>query len=418
VALGSNMRFMTGRCGRFALVTVAFGGVACGGTPDSGPNPDWNTPTGSGRYSPGGGAASSGGALGIAAGGTNATGTGGAAVGGTAGVGPGPGAGGSSPAGAGGTGGTVTSGGSTGSGGGAPIPISYPPLNFAAIGRPVPISSQFLFAEGPVWDPAKQVLFFTDINGDTIYRLTLPATFDVFLRPTENADGLGLDPQGNLIAAGFVSRSVWRLVGTTIQTIASSYQGKKLNSPDDIAARSDGMIYFTDPLFGIDGSQGLTAQPQELGFQGVYRVTNDGAVHLEDESTFGPNGVEFSPDESSIYVSYTGANEVDEYSVAVDGSLSGRRLFAGNLATADSMCVDAAGDVYVAIVGGIAVLSPAGARLGTISMSQVPTNCTFGGPQQNTLFITARTGLIGTPLPGNSSIYRIDNMPIPGIPGR
>jgi len=393
----------------FVSAIVATLQAACGSTADNAPNPNGSaadTATGGTNVAPGAGG----------------TGRGSPLAGGTAGIGPAPGFGGSPLATTGGSGGALNSGGGTGgvlnSGGAAGNPISYPPLNFASIGKPVSISARFLFTEGPVWDPAKQVLFFTDINADTIYRLTLPATFDTFLKPMQEADGLALDPQGNVIAAGFVSRSIWRLSGTTMQTIASSYQGKKLNSPDDIVARSDGVIYFTDPLFGIDGAQGLTFQPQELGFQGVYRVTGDGTIHLEDTSTSGPNGVEFSPDETSLYVSFTTAGEVDEYAVGADGSLGARRLFAGSLANADSMCVDAAGDVYVAILGGIAVLSPAGTRLGTISMLQVPTNCAFGGPAQNTLFITARTSLTGVPAPGNASIYRIDDMPIPGIPGR
>jgi gluconolactonase len=391
-------RSMVGPRWSFVLTLFAALPAACGGTPDSTPNPSGNAGD-------------------TAGGGTNAaSGTGGTLASGTAGIGPAPGSGGSLLAAAGGTGGTLGSGGATGSGGAGPI--LYPPLDFASIGTPVSISSQFLFTEGPVWDPAKQALFFTDINADTVYRLTLPATFDVVLKPMQKADGLGLDPQGSLIAAGFVSRSVWRLAGTAMQTIASSFQGKKLNSPDDIVARSDGVIYFTDPVFGINGSQGLTAQTQELGFQGVYRVTTDGTVHLEDQTTSGPNGVEFSPDETTVYVSYTSAGQIHQFAVGADGALSGKTLFAGNVAVADSMCVDAAGDVYVAILGGIAVLSPTGTRLGTISMSQVPTNCAFGGPQQNTLFITARTSLSGAPAPGNASIYRIDNMPIPGIPGR
>lgn len=314
-----------------------------------------------------------------------------------------------------GDGGPTSAGGTPGAGG---APITYPPLDFRSIGSPVSIGNTFLFTEGPVWDPAKQVLFFTDINADTIYRLTLPATFDSFLTPMGKSDGLGLDPQGNLIGAGFASRDVWRLVGGSKQSIASSYQGKRLNSPDDLCARSDGIVYFTDPVFGINGSQGLPAQTQEQPAQGVYRITTDGVVHLEDQATNDPNGVEFSPDEKTLYVSYTTAGRVDSFSVALDGALSGRKTFAGNVPLADSMCVDAGGDVYVAILGGIAVHSPSGIRLGTISMSQVPTNCTFGGPDMKTFFITARTGLLGTPTRGNSSIYRIDNMPIPGIPGR
>jgi gluconolactonase len=298
-------------------------------------------------------------------------------------------------------------------------PVAYPPLKFSDIGTAVQVSGSFLFTEGPVWDPAKNVLYFTDINADTVYRLTLPNTFDTVVKPAGNADGLGLDPQGNLIAAGFVARNVWRFAGSAMQTIASSYQGKKLNSPDDITARSDGVIYFTDPVFGINGSQGFTSQTQEQGTQGVYRVTTDGTVHLEDSSTSGPNGIDLSPDEHTLYVAYTSSGEVAKFVVGTDGALSGRSTFASGVTIADSMSVDAGGNVYVASFSGIAVFSPAGTRLGTIATgSQIPTNCAFGGADQKTFFITARTGLTGTPTAGNSSIYRIDNMPIPGIPGR
>jgi sugar lactone lactonase YvrE len=327
------------------------------------------------------------------------------------------GAGGAPVGGASGIGGTAASGGTAGGAGGS-RPVTYPPLKFSDIGKPALVSGQFLFTEGPIWDLAKQVLYFTDINADTIYRLTLPSTVDVFLKPMQKADGLALDPQGNLIGAGFVSRSVWRLAGTSIQPLASTYQNKKLNSPDDLIARSDGVIYFTDPLYGIDGSQGLAAQTQELGFQSLFRLTSDGVLHQEDQSTSGPNGVELSPDEQSLYLSYTSTGQVYVFAVAADGALSGKKLFATGISIADSMCVDAGGNVYVASLGGIVVLDPAGTRLGAVAMSQVPTNCAFGGNDQRTLFITARTGLLGAPAAGNASLYRIDSMPIPGMPGR
>src|SRR5579863_1498692 len=109
-----------------------------------------------------------------------------------------------------------------------------PPLMFSAIGKPVQISGQFLFTEGPVWDPVKSVLYFSDINASIVYRLTLPSTFDSFVTSSGNANGLALDPSGNLIAAGFVARDIWRLSGSTMQPVTSSYQNKKLNSPDDI----------------------------------------------------------------------------------------------------------------------------------------------------------------------------------------
>ena len=291
-------------------------------------------------------------------------------------------------------------------------------LTISQIGTPVQISGQFLFTEGPIWDPKKQVLYFSDINGNEIYQLTLPDTITTFLMPSQNANGLGLDPQGQLIVAGFRSRTIERVVGTSLNTIASTYQSKKLNSPDDIIARSDGVIYFTDPAFGIDGSQGFTAETQELSFQGVFRLTTDGTLHLEDQSMTTPNGVELSPDEHSLYVSFTTPGTIQKYSVAADGSLGTPVLFASGVTGADSMCVDTQGNLYVASVGGIAIFTPSGSRIGTIAMTQIPTNCAFGGPDQKTLFITAHTAGTGTPTAGNAALLRIDHMPIPGLPGR
>jgi gluconolactonase len=318
---------------------------------------------------------------------------------------------------------------------GGRTPGTYPPLKFSDIGRPVLISSQFYFTEGPVWDPAHDVLYFTDINAQkngktvgAIYRLTLPSTIDVFFEPDGNADGLGLDPQGNIIAAGFVSRSIWRLSNNTMQTLAACpsaatttcYAGKEVNTPDDITARSDGTIYFTDPTFA-SGGQGFPSQTLPLSqAQGVYRLATDGTLHLEDTSTQGPNGINLSPDEKTLYVAYTTGNTVARFAVAPDGSLSKKQTFA-SAALADSMCVDAGGNVYVGTSGGLAVFDPAGQSQGTISVAgQLTTNCAFGGADQRTLFITSRaqSTLVGTPVANDSSLYKIDKMPIPGIPGQ
>ncbi len=308
----------------------------------------------------------------------------------------------------------------------------YPSLRFSDIGQPVRISGQFLFTEGPVWDPAKEVLYFTDINASTIYQLTLPDTIAPFLEPTQDANGLALDPQGRLIVAGFASRTIERVTGSSLQAIATSYQGMPLNSPDDLIARSDGVIYFTDPTFGINGSQGLSKQTQDLSFEGVFRLTTDGTLHLEDQSMATPNGVELSPDERTLYVSFTTPGTIQQYSVADDGSLGSPESFASDVPVADSMCVDAAGNLYVASLGGVMVFDPSGGLLGSIVCAvpgvtpdgaptitaQIPTNCAFGGPDQKTLFITARAALGGTPVAGNASLFRVDNMPIPGLPGR
>ncbi len=322
-------------------------------------------------------------------------------------------------------------GGSPGNDGG-PVVVNYPPLKFSAIGQATKISGQFYFTEGPVWDPTKNVLYFTDINahqgsasGGAVYTLTLPSTIAILFQPAGNADGLGLDPQGNIIAAGYGSRNIWRLSGSsTMTTLApcssgagTCYNSKEINTPDDITARADGVLYFTDPTFGQSMASGTFSLS---GAQGVYRLTKDGVLHLEDSTTSGPNGINFSPDQKTLYVAYTSTSSVSKFTVAADGSLSGKTAFA-SATYADSMCVDAGGNVYVATSSGIAVFSPAGgAALGTISAGgDTVTNCAFGGPDQKTLFITSHAGVPGsTPAAGTSSLYKVDTMPVPGIPGQ
>src|ERR1019366_2237180 len=392
---------------------------------------------------PGGGAgsvASSGGGSGGATGSSgNAGSSGGSASGsGSASGGNGSSGSGSASGGSGGSSGSANGGGDGGL-------QTYPPLTSSAVSalQAVLVPGQFYFTEGPVWDPKKNVLYFTDINapqgatvGGDIYRLTLPDTFDVLLQPAGNADGLGLDPQGNILGAGFVSRDVWRLSSSnTMQTLApgsrqrvadaatdgavdsggddgavdggtddatiddasidgtadgasdastvdagdasapdaatsagTCYSGQEINTPDDIPSRSAGVLYFTDPTFASN-SQGFPTLTLPLsGAQGVYRLTTDGVLHLEDSTTSGPNGVNLSPDEKTLYVSYSPTGEVSKFDVAADGALSNKTTFATGATIADSMCVDAGGNVYVGTLSGLSVYDPAGNHLGTISV--------------------------------------------------
>jgi gluconolactonase len=143
-------------------------------------------------------------------------------------------------------------------------------------------------------------------------------------------------------------------------------------------------------------------------------------LHLEDTTSSGPNGINLSPDEKTLYVAYTGASQVAKFDVAADGALSNKKTFA-SASIADSMCVDAGGNVYVGTSSGLEVVNPSGQVLGTISAAgQIVTNCAFGGADQKTLYITSRSSstLVGTPTMGASSIYKVDNMPVPGIPGQ
>ncbi len=286
-----------------------------------------------------------------------------------------------------------------------------PELSFGDIGSPVEISSQLQFAEGPVWDPHRGALFLSDIDGDTVYQLTPPSSLDVFRQPSGNANGLALDPGGALIAAEHGSRSITRMTASgSWETVVDSYMGMHLNSPDDLIARSDGTIYFTDPTFGLAG------RPQELSFMGIFRLSPDGTLSLEATAPGSPNGVSLSPDERSLYVSVTLEGTVRAYDVASDGALSNEHTIATGISIADSMCIDSGGNLYVASSTGVVVLSASGQALGTVALppqaSPYPgragwaTNCAFGERDQRTLFITAY-----------HQLYRIDDMPVPGIPG-
>jgi gluconolactonase len=307
-------------------------------------------------------------------------------------------------------------------------PKTYPALDFADIGQPVSKSEKFYRSEGPVWDPARGVLLFTDIvasGGGTVYRLTPPSTIDVELEPDGNANGLALDPDGTLIAAGHAAGNVWRRSGDAMQTLApctspdtaTCFEGQPLNAPNDIVARSDGTIYFTDPNFAGE-LEGFPPETRPLaGAEGVYRLGKDGALGREDVGTSGPNGIGLSPDEKTLYVTYTADGAVSKFDVATDGSLSNKRTFVTGTPVADGMCVDAGGNVYVGTLAGLAVFDPAGEALGTIEFPRpAVTNCAFGGSDQRTLFVTVYASIKAAK--DDAGLFSIDAMPVPGIAGR
>ncbi|MDQ2788227.1 MAG: SMP-30/gluconolactonase/LRE family protein [Actinomycetota bacterium] len=259
----------------------------------------------------------------------------------------------------------------------------------------------FTFTEGPVWIGSKGLLLFSDVAADTIHQLQPPATVTVFRRPTGESNGLGLDAQGRLIASEGANRRVSRtLADGTIVTVADRWQGKRLNSPNDNITSSDGTIYFTDPPYGVPAGQA-----RELDFQGVFRVDPAGKLHLESADMNRPNGVALSTDEKTLYVDDTAAGLVRRFPVRPDGSLGPPTTFVpATGGGGDGMAVDDAGNLYVATDGGVKVYQRNGMPWGTISVPEVPSNCTFGGPDRKTLYITAKT-----------SLYRI-TLKVPGLP--
>ncbi|MEY2459792.1 MAG: gluconolactonase, partial [Acidimicrobiaceae bacterium] len=204
--------------------------------------------------------------------------------------------------------------------------------------------------------------------------------------------GLALDPQGRLLAAETQTRRITRTEADgKVNSIVDQFKGKRFNEPNDIAVRSDGTIYFTDPLFG----QGST----ELDFHGVFRIAPDGNLTAERRGAISesPNGVALSPDEKRLYMADTQAQRMLVFDVAADGSLSEARRFASTQGYPDGMAVDAAGNVFVASVRvGIEVFAPDGTARGTIPLpnpglgERQPTNCAFGGADARTLYITAK----------------------------
>ena len=256
----------------------------------------------------------------------------------------------------------------------------------------------FRFTEGPHWHP-DGFLVFSDIPANTVYRwMPDSAEADVYRRPSGNSNGIAEDLDGRLLLAQHGWRRVSRLDSLGRETaIATHYEGRRLNSPNDLAVRSDGAVYFTDPPYGIDESE------EELGFYGVYRIdpSGDSTVVLADSSFIRPNGVAFSPDERVLYVADSQERLVRAFDVAEDGALSNGRLFVSVAdsarGTADGMEVDVEGNLYTTGAGGIWVVAPDGAVLDRIAVPQSATNVAWGGSDYRTLYITA-----------GSSVYAIE----------
>ena len=270
------------------------------------------------------------------------------------------------------------------------------------------VASGFAFTEGPVW--CGEHLLFSDIpNSRTV--LCRPrqegAEISTFRHPTGNANGLTLDHYGRVLACEHSGRRVSRVdANGTAETVVDSYQGKRLNSPNDVVVRSDGAIYFTDPPYGLRHH----TEGKELPFNGVYRIDPEGKLHLLADDFERPNGLAFSPDESKLYVDDSARFHIREFDVAVDGSVSGGKVFAelkakdGERGVPDGMKVDQEGNVYCTGPGGVWVFDSNGRHIGRIVLAETPANLAWGGPDWRTLYITAQT-----------SLYRISLL-VPGIP--
>src|SRR3989475_10316615 len=274
------------------------------------------------------------------------------------------------------------------------------------------LAEGFKFTEGPVWDRKGGYLLFSDPNSNTIYKYSPDGngTLTVFREKSgyEGADiaefgqpgsnGLTFDQQGRLTINQHGNRRVVRVESDgTLAVLADRFEGKRLNSPNDLVYRSDGTLYFTDPPFGLP--KFFNDPRKELPFSGVF-AAKDGKITLVSKDLTGPNGLAFSPDEKFFYVDNWDDHKkvVMRYEVQPDGSLTnGRVLFdmtsAGTEDALDGMKVDKAGNLYVSGPGGLWILSPQGKHLGTIIAPKHPHNFAWGDADGKTLYLCARSGL-------------------------
>jgi gluconolactonase len=265
------------------------------------------------------------------------------------------------------------------------------------------LATGFRFTEGPVWIPGQACLLFSDIPANCIHRMTADGRVSVFREPSGQSNGLTRDAAGRLIACEQRNRRVTRTeTDGTLSVLADSYNGQRLNSPNDVVVGPDGAIYFTDPPYGIRPEQ------QQVPHQGVYRLDPEhGDISLVADDFDRPNGLAFSPDGKRLYIDDSSERRhIRVFDVGEDGSLSNGRLFhdmrVPQRGAPDGMKVDAAGNVYCTGARGVWVFDPDGRHLGTIRMPEKPSNCAWGDRDCKSLYITAP-----------AAVYRI-RVSIPG----
>ncbi len=273
------------------------------------------------------------------------------------------------------------------------------------------LAEGFKFTEGPVWVGDGEYLLFSDPNSNVIYKYSKDGDLSVFREPSgysgsdiaeytqPGSNGLTLDKAGRLTIDEHGNHRVTRIEKDgTVTVLADSYEGKRLNSPNDLVYRSDGSLYFTDPPFGLPKFE--KDPRKEIPWSGIYRISPDGEVVLLNKELKGPNGIAFSPDEKYLYVGNwdTENKVVMRYEVREDGTLSeGQRFFDMTSAPGedaiDGIKVDAKGNLYVSGPGGVWVISDDGKHIGTIIAPRHVHNMAWGGEDGKTLFLCAQSGL-------------------------
>ncbi|HID75163.1 MAG TPA: SMP-30/gluconolactonase/LRE family protein, partial [Planctomycetaceae bacterium] len=246
------------------------------------------------------------------------------------------------------------------------------------------LATGFAFTEGPACD-AEGNIFFTDIPNNRIYRWSVEGKLTTFRENTGGANGLYFDAQGNLLACEGGNRRVTRIAPDGQRVVlADRYEGKKLNSPNDLWVHPNGGVYFTDPRYGRQ--EGI----EQDGFHVYYLPPRGGAIVRVIDDLVKPNGVVGTPDGKLLYVADAGGGKTYVYRIQPDGSLTDRKLIAP--VGSDGMTLDEQGNLYLTRKV-VHIYAPDGRKLGEIAVPEAPSNVCFGGRDRRTLFITARRGL-------------------------
>ena len=260
-----------------------------------------------------------------------------------------------------------------------------------------------IWSEGPVYDAAADCVIWSDIPNNRMLRWSALEGMGVFRAPSGFTNGHTLDREGRLVSCSHGNRRIERTEADgRVGMLVDQFEGKRLNSPNDIVVKSDGTIWFTDPPYGIVSNIEGHAAASELGVCHVFRFDPDSATLTSVTSDLQePNGLAFSPDESKLYVSDTSIaqgrgdhHHVFVFDVMDGGRLGHARVFAAiEPGVADGFRLDTAGNLYISSADSIQVYAPNGRRLGKIAVPEKVANCTFGGPTGNRLYIVASSSL-------------------------
>lgn len=262
------------------------------------------------------------------------------------------------------------------------------------------VATGFEFTEGPIWHPGEKSLIFNDIIGNAIYHWTEKTGLKKIRRNSYMANGNTYDRQWRVVTCEHATSRITRTDfsgGGALEILATHYQGKELNSPNDIICNKDGTLYFSDPNMGRGPSHGVPRQ-QVLNFQGVYRLDpSDQSLMLLVDDFSKPNGLCFSIDEKRLFVDDSEYNHIRVFDVESDGSLHNGRLWVElarvGKGVADGMEIDQAGNIYCCGPGGVHLLDAKANYLGIVLMPEQAANLAWGDDDLCSLYITASTSV-------------------------